>query len=161
MPIDFWISTALIVSLLFPFVISVYKEVKFVTKANLLAYGVAHIIFTLTYQSLEILPHFDYLKIYSWAFFVLGIVMFFFYWIPDINPINMKTWKSLIFSWKNLGAFEIAFCAPLFFETIPVIFTLTGWNEIFDLGISLFILFWIFAGIFCAYRNFVGKEVNN
>ena len=79
-----------------------------------------------------------------------------FFFFPDKNPINMEDNHpfSLIFSWKNFGAFEFAFITPVLMTEVPIILTFTN-KPIIDLGISLLLIFWAGSFGFFAYRNWI------
>ena len=148
-------NVGLLISLAFPLVISVYKETRFVIGKNLLIYGVSLITFTLSYSAYELPLEYAILRYLSWIFLIIGVAMVYFYFQPDNNPIPMdQNPISLIFSWKNYGAFELAFVTPLFLNDIPVLFAPTS-IAILDLGINLLFLLWLASFGFFAYRNWI------
>lgn len=149
------------ISLAFPLVLSIYKETRFVPEKNLLINGIALIVFSLSYTSYakDIPPEYSYLSIVQWLFFILGIIMICLYSKIIRNPITMgKQWGSLVYSWKNFGAFEIAFMIPVYFKVVPQAFFNPTPFQIINLGINILLLFWLLtAGVF-VYRNWIREK---
>ena len=139
--LSIWEILSLFLSLGFPLFISIYEETRYVKRKNLLTYGVALIIFTFTFFSLPLTENHEFLRFISIIFLVLGGLMIYFWKYPNKNFISMKNSKSLIYSWKNFGAFEFAFVSAVFYSEIPKIIYFFG-IKVLDLGISLLIIFW-------------------
>jgi len=78
--------------------------------------------------------------------------MIYFWKYPNKNPIPMNNSKSLIYSWKNFGAFEFAFVSVVFYSEIPKIIYFFG-IKVLDLGISLLIIFWVTSFGIRIYRK--------
>ena len=148
----------LFISLAFPLTISIYKETRFVKKQNLLVYGISLIVFSLSYTSYNLPENFKHLEDYHWIFLIVGIFMLLFYFGKLKNPINMDKAHSLVYSWKNFGAFEFAFIAPIYFTKIPKgFFTFFINQPILNLGLNLLIVFWALAFGFRFYKNWLRK----
>jgi len=146
----------LIISLAFPLVISIYKETRFVIEKNLLVYGVSLITFALSFTAYTIPENLSILRILCWLFGIMGLIMILFYFKVIKNPIVMKSDNklTLIYSWKNYGAFEFAFILPVVMKETPILISM-GIHPIIDLGLSLLIIFWIASLCFLVYRNWI------
>lgn len=152
-------TIGLFISLAFPLAISINKETRFVIPKNLLGYGVSLIAFSLIYTRYELPEQYNYLKWVQWIFFIIGAIMLAIYFKVIKNPIkDMNSHLSLIYSWKNYGAFELAFISPIFFENMPVgVYTFVS-NPIINIGLQLLALFWIISLAIRIYRNWLNNK---
>lgn len=145
----------LFVSLVFPTILSIYKETRFVKKENFLVYGVSLIIFFFSFTAYSLPEDFSYLRWLNFIFLIFGIVMVFIFF--NCKGYDKIKKFSLIFSWKNFGAFEFAFIAPIFLSKVPSFWNPTPYS-ILNLGLSLGVIFCIASGIFFIYRNCVKEK---
>lgn len=155
-----WADIGLLLSLAVPLVFSIYKETRFVTKKNAVASGIALIVFSLSYTAYELPKEFSYLANWHWIFLMIGIALIYISFRPENFPIKYgEEWRSLVFSWKNFGAFELAFLSPVLLKgnlpRLPI--NLFG-NFILNLGLNLFVFFWCLSIAVLIYNNFLKEK---